>query len=128
MRVEPRGHAAVVGALLTPPEQPGSHCGVIFFNNVGALGMCGHGLIGLVRTLEWLGRLAAGRGARSTRPWARSRPELHARRARHARRNVPARVQALDVELDVPGLGRLRGDVAWGGNWFFIAELPSGSR
>ena len=54
---EPRGHDAIVGALLTPPVEPGSLAGVVFFNNAGGLGMCGHGLIGLVRTLEFLGRL-----------------------------------------------------------------------
>ena len=59
---EPRGHDAVVGALLTPPVEPGSPAGIVFFNNVGYLGMCGHGLIGVVRTLEHLGRLDAGRG------------------------------------------------------------------
>ncbi len=119
--LEPRGHAAIVGGLLTPPEQPGSQCGVIFFNNVGALGMCGHGLIGVVRTLEWLGRLQPGE-ARVDTPvgtvTARLEGDGHV-----TVRNVPARVQALDVEVDVPGLGHVRGDVAWGGNWFFIAEL-----
>ncbi|HEX5005193.1 MAG TPA: proline racemase family protein, partial [Gemmatimonadales bacterium] len=58
---EPRGHDAVVGALLTPPVTKGAEAGVIFFNNVGYLGMCGHGTIGVVRTLEHLGRLTAGR-------------------------------------------------------------------
>lgn len=120
--LEPRGHAAVVGALLTPPEQPGSHCGVIFFNNVGALGMCGHGLIGLVRTLEWLGRLQPGE-ARVDTPVGTVTAWLDSE-GRVTLRNVPARAQALDVEVDVPGLGRVRGDVAWGGNWFFITELP----
>ena len=57
---EPRGHDAVVGALLTPPVEPDSSAGVIFFNNTGALGMCGHGLIGVVRTLEHLDRLQPG--------------------------------------------------------------------
>jgi proline racemase len=57
---EPRGHDAVVGALLTPPVEPGSAAGVVFFNNAGGLGMCGHGLIGVARTLEHLGRLAPG--------------------------------------------------------------------
>src|SRR5690606_31338417 len=57
---EPRGHDAIVGALLTDPVNDGSHAGVIFFNNVGCLGMCGHGLIGVVRTLEQLGRIGSG--------------------------------------------------------------------
>ena len=120
--LEPRGHAAIVGALLTPPEQPGSQCGVVFFNNAGALGMCGHGLIGVVRTLEWLGRLQPGEACVDTpvgTVTARLEGDGHV-----TVRNVPACVQALDVEVDVPGLGRLHGDVAWGGNWFFITELP----
>src|SRR5437868_5195707 len=57
---EPRGHDAVVGALLCEPVDPGSAAGVIFFNNVGYLGMCGHGTIGLVKTLEYIGRISAG--------------------------------------------------------------------
>lgn len=118
--LEPRGHAAIVGALLTPPEQPGSQCGVVFFNNAGALGMCGHGLIGVVRTLEWLGRLQPGEACVDTpvgTVTARLEGDGHV-----TVRNVPACVQALDVEVDVPGLGRLHGDVAWGGNWFFVCE------
>jgi 4-hydroxyproline epimerase len=57
---EPRGHDAVVGALLTPPVEPGSAVGVIFFDNAGYLGMCGHGTIGLVETLAYLGRIGDG--------------------------------------------------------------------
>ena len=55
---EPRGHSAIVGALLTPPVNPSSLAGIVFFNNGTYLGMCGHGLIGVVRTLEYLGRLS----------------------------------------------------------------------
>ena len=58
---EPRGNDVLVGALLTPAAQPGSACGVIFFNNVGFIGMCGHGTIGVVATLAYLERLAPGR-------------------------------------------------------------------
>lgn len=119
---EPRGHAAVVGALVTPPVEPGSTCGVIFFDNAGALGMCGHGLIGVVRTLVWLARVEPGElhvdtpaGTVSAQLASDGGVTLH---------NVPARVHALDVSMDVPGLGRITGDVAWGGNWFFLTELP----
>ena len=118
---EPRGHDAVVGALLTPPVDPGSAAGVVFFNNAGALGMCGHGLIGLVRTLEFLGRL--GKGAlRVDTPVGTVGAELEADGAVTIE-NVPAYCHARDVSIDVPDLGRVTGDVAWGGNWFFLTEL-----
>jgi len=119
---EPRGHDAVVGALLTPPVEPGSAAGVVFFNNAGALGMCGHGLIGVVRTLEFLGRLAAGAVHVDT-PVGTVGAELEPDGAVTIE-NVPAYCHARDVEVPVPGLGRVTGDVAWGGNWFFLTELP----
>jgi 4-hydroxyproline epimerase len=120
---EPRGHDAVVGALLTPPVEPGSAAGVVFFNNAGALGMCGHGLIGVVRTLEFLGRLVPGT-VRIDTPVGAVSAELEADGA-VAIENVPAYCHARDVSIDVPGLGRVTGDVAWGGNWFFLTELPA---
>jgi 4-hydroxyproline epimerase len=120
---EPRGHDAVVGALLTPPVETGSAAGVVFFNNAGALGMCGHGLIGVVRTLEHLGRL--GRGwLRVDTPVGTVGAELDGEGAVTIE-NVPAYCHARDVVLDVPGLGRVTGDVAWGGNWFFLTELAT---
>ncbi len=118
---EPRGHAALVGALLTAAVEDGALSGVIFFDNAGGLGMCGHGTIGVVRTLEHLGRLRAGR-LRLDTPVGSVGAELHADGAVTVE-NVPARVSALDLKLDVPGLGRVTGDVAWGGNWFFLARL-----
>jgi 4-hydroxyproline epimerase len=120
---EPRGHAAVVGALLTPPAEPGSAAGVVFFNNAGALGMCGHGLIGVVRTLEFLGRLVPGT-VRIDTPVGTVSAELEADGAVTIE-NVPAFCHARDVSVDVPGLGRVTGDVAWGGNWFFLTGLPA---
>ena len=119
---EPRGHEAMVGALLTPPVDPGSVTGVIFFNNVGALGMCGHGLIGVVRTLEHLGRLAPGR-ARLDTPVGTVGADLHPDGS-VTLENVPALCHARDVEVEVAGVGPVRGDVAWGGNWFFLTEVP----
>ena len=118
---EPRGHDALVGALLTPPVDPGSAAGVVFFNNAGGLGMCGHGLIGVVRTLEHLGRLAPGR-ARIDTPVGTVGAELHDDGSVTIE-NVPAVCHALDVEVEVAGVGVVRGDVAWGGNWFFLATL-----
>jgi proline racemase len=120
---EPRGHDAMVGALLTSPVSPGAATGVVFFNNAGALGMCGHGLIGVVRTLQFLGRLEPG-AVRIDTPVGSVGAELHEDESVTIE-NVPAYCHARDVELDVPGLGRVRGDVAWGGNWFFLTELPS---
>lgn len=119
---EPRGHDAVVGALLTPPVEPGSAAGVVFFNNAGALGMCGHGLIGVVRTLEFLGRLAPG-AVRIDTPVGTVGAELEPDGAVTIE-NVPAFCHARDVDVEVPGLGRVTGDVAWGGNWFFLTALP----
>jgi 4-hydroxyproline epimerase len=118
---EPRGHDAVVGALLTPPVVSGSVAGVIFFNNAGALGMCGHGLIGVARTLELLDRLAPG-PVRFDTPVGTVGAELDEDGAVTIE-NVPASCHAQDVEVKVPGLGPVKGDVAWGGNWFFLTEL-----
>jgi 4-hydroxyproline epimerase len=118
---EPRGHDALVGALLTSPVNADSAAGVIFFNNVGYLGMCGHGLIGVVRTLEHLGRLGAG-CVRIDTPAGTVSAELSADGAVTVR-NVPARCHARGVTVTVPGVGPLTGDIAYGGNWFFITEL-----
>ncbi|HVX41259.1 MAG TPA: proline racemase family protein [Gemmatimonadaceae bacterium] len=118
---EPRGHSAIVGALLTPPVHPGSLCGIVFFNNGTYLGMCGHGLIGVVRTLEYLGRLAPG-VARFDTPAGVVSAELNGDGSVTID-NVPARCHALDVAVDVPELGTVTGDVAYGGNWFFITHL-----
>ena len=117
---EPRGHDAVVGALLTPPVTAGATAGIVFFNNGTYLGMCGHGLIGVVKTLEYLGRLAPGVATFDT-PVGTVRAELGSDGSVTIE-NVPARVHARDVAVDVPGYGRVVGDVAWGGNWFFITH------
>lgn len=119
--LEPRGHDAVVGALLTPPVSPGAVTGVVFFNDVGYLGMCGHGLIGVVRTLEHLGRIGPGTVCVDT-PVGLVRAEL-ARDGSVSLENVPAYVHREGVTVDVRGVGQVRGDVAWGGNWFFLTEL-----
>ncbi|MDE3152752.1 MAG: proline racemase family protein [Gemmatimonadota bacterium] len=118
--LEPRGHDAIVGALLTPPVERGSAAGVVFFNDVGYLGMCGHGTIGVVRTLEFLGRLSPGRVALDT-PVGTVSADLDAD-GTVTITNVPAYRHAADVSVHVPGLGTVRGDVAWGGNWFFLVD------
>ena len=118
--LEPRGHDALVGALLTPPVSAGSAAGVVFFDNVGPLWMCGHGTIGVVRTLEHLGRIGPGT-VRLDTPVGRVGAELAAD-GTVTIENVPARCHARDVTVDVPGLGPVVGDVAYGGNWFFLAR------
>ncbi len=117
---EPRGFAAIVGALLTPPVNDGSLAGIVFFNNGTYLGMCGHGLIGVVRTLEFLGRLKPGTAYFDT-PVGTVSAELGTDGA-VCIDSVPASLHARDVEVDVEGYGRVVGDVAWGGNWFFITH------
>jgi 4-hydroxyproline epimerase len=120
---EPRGHDAIVGALLTPPERPDATAGVVFFNDVGYLGMCGHGMIGVVRTLQHLGRVSPGRIDLDT-PVGAVSAEL-AEDGAVTVRNVPARVHRTDVTVRVPDVGDVTGDIAWGGNWFFLTELAT---
>jgi 4-hydroxyproline epimerase len=115
---EPRASEVLVGALLTPPLDPRAAAGVIFFNNAGYLGMCGHGTIGVVATLAWLGRLAIGTHLLET-PVGVVTAELHAS-GRVSVQNVPAYRHAKDVGVEVAGHGRVTGDIAWGGNWFFL--------
>ncbi|MDF1524496.1 MAG: proline racemase family protein [Trueperaceae bacterium] len=117
---EPRGHAAMVGALLLPPDDPAAAAGVLFFNDVGTLGMCGHGTIGLLVTLHHLGHLALGEHRIDTPVGPVGATLLDARTVEIA--NVPAYRHRAGVALDVPGYGRVVGDVAWGGNWFFLVH------
>lgn len=116
--LEPRGSDALVGALLVEPEDPAAAAGVLFFNNTGALGMCGHGTIGVAVTLAWLGRIGPGRHRFETPVGTVSVDLLDA--ATVAIDNVPSHRHAAGVRLEVDALGTVVGDVAWGGNWFFI--------
>ncbi len=117
---EPRGSDVLVGALLCEPADATCAAGVIFFNNVGALGMCGHGTIGLVATLRHLGRIGAGVHRIET-PVGIVAATLHDD-GRVTVENVPSFRKARAVTIEVPGLGAITGDVAWGGNWFFLVE------
>jgi 4-hydroxyproline epimerase len=117
---EPRGSDVMVGALLVEPEDKSCACGVIFFNNVGYLGMCGHGTIGLVVTLAHLGKIKAGEHRIET-PVGVVTATLH-RDGRVAVTNVPSWRKAKAATVEVPGIGKLSGDVAWGGNWFYLVE------
>ncbi len=120
---EPRGSDAIVGALLCPPQDSSCNAGVIFFNNVGYLGMCGHGTIGLVATLAHLGRLRTGH-IRIETPVGIVTAELH-ETGEVTVRNVPSFRHAEDVTVETKEYGSVTGDVAWGGNWFFLAKTPS---
>lgn len=117
---EPRGSDVLVGALLTEPSAAECAAGVIFFNNVGTLGMCGHGTIGVVATLAHLGRIHPGEHRLET-PVGIITTRLHESGAVSVR-NVPSYRLACDVRVEVPDHGPVVGDVAWGGNWFFLTE------
>lgn len=117
---EPRGHEAMVGALLCEPNEPDCCCGVIFFNNVSTLNMCIHGTIGLVVTLAHLGRIYAGFHRIET-PVGVISAELRADGSVEVA-NVPSYRYAADVPVEVAGWGVVRGDIAWGGNWFFLID------
>jgi len=117
---EPRGSDAIVGALLCQPSDPGCSAGVIFFNNVGYLGMCGHGTIGLMVTLAHLGKLSPGEHQIET-PVGKVTACLDGD-GRATVQNVPSYRHATKVKVDVPGHGPVTGDIAWGGNWFFLVS------
>jgi 4-hydroxyproline epimerase len=115
---EPRGSDALVGALLCEPVDPGCSAGVIFFNNVGFLHMCGHGTIGLAVTLAHMGLIEPGVHKIET-PAGVVEAELH-ENGEVTVGNVPSYRAAANVEVDAPPFGKVKGDVAWGGNWFFL--------
>ncbi|MFT0533785.1 4-hydroxyproline epimerase [Castellaniella hirudinis] len=120
--LEPRGHSVIVGALLCPPQDPNAAAGVIFFNNTGYLGMCGHGTIGLVASLAYLGRIQPGVHRIET-PVGPVDATLHEDGSVSVR-NVPAYRFRQAVRVSVPGVGAVTGDIAWGGNWFFLVDAP----
>lgn len=117
---EPRGSDVMVGGMLCSPSDPSCTIGVLFFNNVDVLGMCGHGTIGLITTLAWLGRIDHGVHRIET-PVGVVTAELH-EDGRVSVENVLSYRHATRVPLEVPGLGLVHGDIAWGGNWFFLVS------
>ena len=117
---EPRGSDVLVGALMVEPADQSCAAGVIFFNNVGYLGMCGHGMIGVVVTLAHLGRLEPGEHRIETAVGVVS-ATLHPDGSVSVM-NVPSYRKAKGAVVDVPNIGKVTGDVAWGGNWFFLVE------
>ena len=117
---EPRGSDVVVGGLLCEPTDPSCAAGVIFFNNVGYLGMCGHGTIGLVATLAHIGRIRPGEHRIET-PVGVVSALLHDD-GRVRVNNVVSYRSAANVVVTIPDYGQIKGDVAWGGNWFFLVH------
>ena len=118
--LEPRGSDVVVGALLCEPVSPDAAAGVVFFNNAGYIGMCGHGTIGLVASLAHIGRIGVGEHRIET-PVGTVTTTLHADGSVSVR-NVPAYRHLHQVPVELPGHGTVHGDVAWGGNWFFLVS------
>lgn len=117
---EPRGSDVMVGALLCKPTDSKCAAGLIFFNNVGYLGMCGHGTIGAVATLAYMKRIRPGEIKIET-PVGVVSAILH-KDGPVTVNNVASYRKAANVEVDVPGYGKVRGDIAWGGNWFFLVR------
>ncbi|WP_395318309.1 4-hydroxyproline epimerase [Variovorax sp. UC74_104] len=118
--LEPRGSDVVVGALLCEPVSADAAAGVVFFNNAGYLGMCGHGTIGLVASLAHMGRIGIGEHRIET-PVGTVTTTLHEDGSVSVR-NVPAYRHLRQAAVELPGHGIVRGDVAWGGNWFFLVS------
>jgi 4-hydroxyproline epimerase len=117
---EPRGHDAMVGALICEPSEPNCICGVIFFNNLSTLNMCIHGTIGLAVTLAYLGKISLG-AHRIDTPVGVVVATLHEDGSVEVA-NVPSYRKQAAVPVEIPGYGMIYGDIAWGGNWFFLIE------
>ncbi len=120
---EPRGHDAMVGALLVPPDDPDAAAGVIYFNTVANLGMCGHATIGLAATLYHMGRIGLGLHRFETPVGMVEAELLTPHQVRVV--NVESFRHLADVSVDVPGYGPVTGDVAYGGNWFFLTKTET---
>jgi 4-hydroxyproline epimerase len=117
---EPRGSDVVVGGAIFEPSDRASQTGVLYFNNVGYLGMCVHGTIGLMVTLGYLKKIQPGEHRIET-PVGTVTATLH-NDSEVTVENVPSYRSAAGVPVEVPGYGKVRGDVAWGGNWFFLVN------
>lgn len=118
--LEPRGSDVMVGAILCEPVDPTCAAGVIFFNNAGYLHMCGHGTIGFVVTLAHMGRLNHGTHRIETPVGIVTVEMLDEQRV--SLKNVPSYRYRKAVPVEVPGHGTVTGDIAWGGNWFFLVS------
>lgn len=122
---EPRGYDAIVGAFLSDSDEPDCIASVVFFNNVGYLNGCIHGTLGVAQTLIHMGRIGVGSHGIET-PVGRVVAHVDEQGSISVC-NVPSYRYAADIEVNVPGYGRLSGDIAWGGNWFFLAKNESGA-
>lgn len=117
---EPRGSDVLVGAMLVEPADKSCVTGVIYFDNVQFIGMCGHGTIGLVKTLEHMSRIQPGEHRIET-PVGVVGVVLHEDGSVSVK-NIPAYRKAKGVTIDLPQGAQVTGDIAWGGNWFFVTE------
>ncbi len=116
---EPRGHDAMVGGLICAPHAPDCVCGVIFFNNISNLNMCIHGTIGLAVTLAHLGKIGPGSHRIDTNVGVVTITLNDDKSVTVA--NVPSYWKS-STTVDVPGYGEIHGEIAWGGNWFFLID------
>jgi proline racemase len=128
---EPRGHAAMSGAILQPPTRPDADWGVLYIEVSGCLPMCGHGTIGVATVLVETGMVEVTEPVTTVRldtPAGLVVAEVNVRdgRAESVRfQNVPAYVHELDAVVTVPGLGEVRYDMAYGGNFYAILPIES---
>lgn len=120
--LEPRGNEVAIGAALFEPSEPDCIGDLVFFNNKGYLGMCGHGTIGVLTTLAHMGRLSPGT-VRLNTVAGPVNATLHDRSSVTVQ-NVPSYRWRKDVSVDIPDVGTVVGDVAYGGNWFFLVKSP----
>ncbi|SDB87515.1 4-hydroxyproline epimerase [Acinetobacter boissieri] len=118
--LEPRGHNVLVGAVLCEPVDPTASAGVIFFNNMGYLGMCGHGTIGLIHSLAYIGKIKVGTHKIET-PVGDITATLHDDGSVSIKNVISWRYKK-DVIVDSKKYGEVKGDIAWGGNWFFLVN------
>ena len=122
---EPRGHEAIVGAVLLPPDDPSHDYGLLFFNNAGRLRMCGHGTIGVAATLAFMGKAKPG-VLRFSTPVGEVKAHLHDDRRTVTIQNVPSYRVEKDVKVSIPGHPPVTGDISFGGNYFFLTyDLPT---
>lgn len=118
--LEPRGQSGMVGALLVAPDDVGCETGVIYFDANAILGMCGHGTIGLGVTLAHLGRIAPGTHKFETPAGIISIDLLDTSTVRVT--NIESRQVQEAVSIEIDKYGVFTGDLAYGGNWFFIVD------
>ncbi len=128
---EPRGHDMMSGGFLLPPTRPEADAGILFIETSGCLPMCGHGTIGMVTFGLEHGLLQPREAGRLVLEVPAgligvSYVEAAGRVRSVAIRNVPSFVAATGIEIDVPGLGPLVVDVAYGGNFYAIVEPQGG--